>query len=372
MKSTAMFTSFGIPAPDLNGDSGASSLDEGDIERERRDLIMLQIKAPYVQVREGFMALLEQRLLSEGTAGSFAAICGYANHFQQMESYDFSWGCGWRNIQILSSFLLVQRADAKEVLFGGSTFVPEIFPLQRWLELAWARGFDVAGGEWFNWKIAGTPKWIGATECAALFRSFGLRAQIMEFKYTQHKGTQNLAHPIQKRNSNQTSGSSQEPTQTSGQDMYRGVYHSHEGNYRRKEQVKHKLLVDWIWEYFTREHRACLSSAVNQPINRVVISNQSPLYFQHRGHSCIIVGIQQCRYPECTQIERFLLVLDPSQKTEDLSRSLRDGIGWQKYVKRDVHTLNKLEYQLCYVDPGVAYGEELERLKLLRSMLFFY
>lgn len=59
-------------------------------------------------------------------------------------------------------------------------------------------------------------------------------------------------------------------------------------------------------------------------------------------------------------------------RTEELARALRGNSGWQKLVKRGVHTLRKPEYQLCYVDPGIAYGNELEQLKILDSEAFEY
>lgn len=65
--------------------------------------------------------------------------------------------------------------------------------------------------------------------------------------------------------------------------------------------------------------------------------------------------------------EVFLLVLDPSSKTEELERALRDNGQWQRLIKRGVHTLKKRSYQVCYMEPGIAQGEELEQLKNLTS-----
>jgi hypothetical protein len=110
------------------------------------------------------------------------------DHYQATKS-DSGWGCGWRNIQMMCSYLLAQQdhADMREIMFGGAGFVPNISALQRWLEVAWAKGFDVSGAEYFDWKIAGTQKWIGTTECAALLRSFGVRARIIDFRAVGNK-----------------------------------------------------------------------------------------------------------------------------------------------------------------------------------------
>ncbi|CAL0317814.1 unnamed protein product [Lupinus luteus] len=143
-------------------------------------LVELQRRSEFRKVEVGLMALLRSCLESEAE-NSRTILSGYVDHFQSIESKDVGWGCGWRNIQMLSSHLLAQRPEAREILFGGSGFVPDIPSLQRWLEIAWERGFDTSGSDQFNHAIYGMKKWIGTTECAALFRSFGLRTRIVDF-----------------------------------------------------------------------------------------------------------------------------------------------------------------------------------------------
>jgi hypothetical protein len=70
--------------------------------------------------------------------------------------------------------------------------------------------------------------------------------------------------------------------------------------------------------------------------------------------------------------EVYLIVLDPSQKTGDVIRALRDKSGWQRLLKRGLQTLMHAEYQICYVDPGLATGEEYEDLKVLSSVHYMY
>ncbi|KAE9599655.1 putative peptidase C78, ubiquitin modifier-specific peptidase 1/ 2 [Lupinus albus] len=111
------------------------------------------------------MALLRSCLESEAE-NSRTILLGYVDHFQSIESDDVGWGCGWRNIQMLSSHLPAQRSEAREILFG---------------EIAWERGFDVFGSDQFNHAIYDMKKWIGTTECAALFHSYGLRTRIVDF-----------------------------------------------------------------------------------------------------------------------------------------------------------------------------------------------
>ena len=153
---------------------------ESHIDEKISCIIGLQIRSTFYKVETGLMALLKNCLELE-SGNSTSILSGYVDHFQSIESEDVGWGCGWRNIQMLSSHLLMRRQEAREVLVGGSGFVPDIPSLQRWLEIAWERGFDALGSEHFNHKIYGSRNWIGATECAALFRSFGLRARIVDF-----------------------------------------------------------------------------------------------------------------------------------------------------------------------------------------------
>lgn len=41
----------------------------------------------------------------------------------------------------------------------------------------------------------------------------------------------------------------------------------------------------------------------------------------------------------------------------------------QRYVKRGMHTLTHPEYQIMYIEDGIAAGHELQELKIIRSTL---
>lgn len=92
-----------------------------------------------------------------------------------------------------------------------------------------------------------------------------------------------------------------------------------------------------------------------------------PLYFQHDGHSRTIVGIQ-VNHQQKRHLQYNLLVLDPAHSTVALEGLLRQKVGWEKLVKRGMHTLKKPQYQLCYVDPGIASEEEMGKLKTIHSV----
>ena len=117
-------------------------------------LVSCQIKSFFYRIEEGLMTLLRKRLEDE-RGPTFTAISGHIDHFQSMNSEDLGWGCGWRNIQMLSFHILKQTYGAKEMLFGGSGFVPDIPSLKKWLEIAWTRGFDVMGADSLDIEIYG-------------------------------------------------------------------------------------------------------------------------------------------------------------------------------------------------------------------------
>lgn len=425
------------------------------VEENVRSLMASQTKeTTTVPIREGLMHLLQRCLEADHRAGfSSIALSGWVEHYESRHREDLGWGCGWRNIQMLASHLLMTDQDARDVLFGGCGFVPDILSLQRWVEVAWRNGFDTPGADYFNWEIVGTHKWIGTTECAALLRSFGMRARIVDFQSfgpgkIEGEESENNAQPT--RSSWKSSGDSSSCSEShsrsqsrsrstsrsgsisrhqspdgeasectgcgefpiqgvryrhsdlSNSDLcvacmeklrnssskherdvaegYEGVDCDHPGggscsrNDASSEANRHQHIVDWVWNYFMeRQNRT--SSAATTAFDRlrqpVVLSKRSPLYFQHRGHSRTIVGIEKRRRPGVSE-EVYLLVLDPSQKTGDIVRTLREKGGWQRLLKRGLQTLKHAEYQLCYVDPGLATGEEYESLKVLSSVHYTY
>ncbi|BFI39678.1 zinc finger-containing ubiquitin peptidase 1 [Marchantia polymorpha subsp. ruderalis] len=558
--------------------SRATKNDAKAIEQATKALITSQIRAPFYDVHEDILMLLKQCLLADQRGFCTSALSGHVDHFESLHDDDFGWGCGWRNIQIMCSFLLSQDCEAKDALFHGAGFVPDIPALQRWLEIAWMKGFDTSGAEYFNWQISGTKKWIGTTECAALLRSFGVRAMIVSF--TGLSGEQPepscgglsvsggggggdgkepdkvLKRPLRKSNSadlpddeTQTvdptltelqrssidcqecgessphgtsrksvldedydlccncmekariaddddgapsdgattkkreqekqekqekksecqkdsvvvSACAAEPEEKEegeeseidstmneirdsfNDDVHWGIkcsgcetkpirgarYRSlvnkecdycgeclkgilakangengtHENfitvqkipasrlpddspprggkdvQNRKKagtgenenswqladKSINHYHLIEWVWSYFSGESSYRSTPDSPYPRQPVVMSNRSPLYFQHRGHSRTIVGIEHRQLSDNSE-EINLLILDPSQSSEYLAKTLREKRGWKKLIGHDVHTLKQSEYQLCYAERGIAQGEELENLKVLNSL----
>ncbi|CAN0922838.1 Zinc finger-containing ubiquitin peptidase 1 [Linum grandiflorum] len=340
------------------------------------------------------MTLLYQRLLKSDAKlkGKCAAaktttfLCGYVDHYQSKGCEDSGWGCGYRNIQMLASHLLSCREDAREALFGGCGFVPDIPFLQGWIEMAWKNGFDPLGSQQFNHSICGSTRWIGTTECAALFRSFGVRARIVDFG-TKESESLFLSVPgtsigsVRERN---VRGKRKSDALYGPMDKYLLHIDRRKDDYGdacseprsyttdsssettsskcSKKDVDAQVLIDWIWKYFSEE-----SSRVSAHQQQVVLTGKAPLYFQHDGHSRTIVGIQ-CRQLKNGSQGHTLLILDPAHSTESLEISLKEDTQWEKLIKRGVHTLKRSQYQICYIDPGIASRDEMEHLKNLDSI----
>ncbi|CAM9461944.1 unnamed protein product, partial [Sphacelaria rigidula] len=104
-------------------------------------------------------------------------------HCSQRNAPGSEYSCGYRNIQMLCSALM-DIPEYRRVLFGGSGCVPGVLLMQCWLERAWADGYDPDGCEQLGGagSLVGSEKWIGATECATLLRSFGVKAEVIDFE----------------------------------------------------------------------------------------------------------------------------------------------------------------------------------------------
>ncbi|XP_051122902.1 uncharacterized protein LOC127245853 isoform X2 [Andrographis paniculata] len=284
----------------------SSSYEGGDVDERIASLIGSWNKETFYVVEGGLMTLLKKCLELE-SGKTLTVLSGHVDHFQSIESWDVGWGCGWRNIQMLSSHLLSQRQESREVLFARSGFVPSIGSLQRWLELAWEKGFDTTGSKDFGQKIVGKRDWIGTTECAALFRSFGVRARIVDFST---KDFEVSWLGLGKRKSTQVYGPMDTFLSKGKLDLSPAVPSREEFRQQpnissEKVQRGHQVLTAWIWRYFSGEN-------ANRGNHGVVLSEKAPLYFQHDGHSRTIVGIQ-AKYQRNGMRQYNLLVFDPAQ-----------------------------------------------------------
>mmetsp|Transcript_5073 Transcript_5073/g.8161 ORF Transcript_5073/g.8161 Transcript_5073/m.8161 type:complete len:541 (+) Transcript_5073:169-1791(+) len=230
---------------------------------------------------------LPQKLDSASRPGAAGAPTG-----------DMGWGCGYRNIQILVSHLMrrhsvgeKQNYPYRDELFGRLSGVPSIRSLQEHIEAAWARGWDTEGAGQLGNKLIGTRKWIGTTEAAALLRSQGVPAEIVDFKSGMHEGERDMVH--------------------------------------------------WACKYFEEGRQSDVPRTAGSMA--LFNSHRPPLYLQHDGHSRTVVGTLQ--QGDLCQ----LLVFDPSQYGPAMLNSLKSGKDWQRRIKRGAKTFTRPEFQILYV-----------------------
>lgn len=141
---------------------------------------------------------------------------------------DKGWGCGYRNLQMILS-CLATSATYEPVIFNGCSVIPSIPKIQKLIEAAWQKGFDLQGCEQLGGKVTNSTKWIGATDIVATLSSLKIKCRLIDF----HAPT--------------------------------------------SEDGTHPRLFEWVRDYFLAG----------------TTSFKPPLYLQHQGHSRTIIGVEQ-------------------------------------------------------------------------------
>ncbi|KAI1318371.1 hypothetical protein EDD11_006709 [Mortierella claussenii] len=206
--------------------------------------------------------------------------------FCQSDKTDRGWGCGYRNLQMMLSYVVQQPAPngtASTFLASSSPgpSVPSILELQSQLEFAWANGFDPTGAAQLDHKVIGTRKWIGTTEAWSVLSSLGIRCSVLDF----HMPTgPNGTHPA----------------------MMAAVY-----NYFRAP----------AWSPPTAPRALSFLDYEQLPSEQQIIqTSKPPLYMQHQGHSRTIIGVEVLATEELN-----LLVFDPGRWLHKSIPTLREG-----------------------------------------------
>ncbi|KAL2178941.1 peptidase family C78-domain-containing protein [Thermothelomyces heterothallicus CBS 202.75] len=155
--------------------------------------------------------------------------------------------CGYRNIQMLASYIIEVKSKGHEHFCGT---IPSIFQIQEWIETAWDLGIN-SQARLETGGIRGTRKYIGTPEAVAVFRLLNIPCEPHGIKFS-------------------------EP----------GKSEAH--------------LMEYVENYF--------QLGVQDPTQRVHITNLPPIYFQHLvGHSLTIIGFEKLKNGT-----KQLLVFDPS------------------------------------------------------------
>lgn len=82
--------------------------------------------------------------------------------------------CGYRNMQMLISYILSARSQGQEHFAKKNDELPSVFELQDHIENAWDNGINVYGRVETG-GVKGTRKFIGTPEAQAVFLNLGIK-----------------------------------------------------------------------------------------------------------------------------------------------------------------------------------------------------
>ncbi|KAK1979692.1 peptidase family C78 [Colletotrichum cereale] len=182
---------------------------------------------------DGVISVLEQ-LLRQSKSTQYAYLCSPAvQHVSKLKKEGGF--CGYRNIQMMVSYIIGVNAHGKDAFRGC---LPTIFEIQEFIEKAWDLGIN-SQGRLETGGIKGTRKYIGTPEAQALFVSLGIPCVAQGFK-------------------------DPEPG---------------------KSEAKLMMAVE---QYFGQ-------GAHGEP-SKVTCTTLPPIYFQHAGHSLTIVGFERQKH----------------------------------------------------------------------------
>ncbi|XP_026808855.1 uncharacterized protein LOC113551044 isoform X2 [Rhopalosiphum maidis] len=217
---------------------------------------------------------------------------------------DKGWGCGYRNMQMLMSSMLLQMdynehiSRVWEVEKGPlpRAWMPSISRLQQHLEKSWSMGIDEPGREQLGGTVYNTKKWIGATEVVTMLTALKIKTLLIDFR--KPTGSKNT----------------------------------------------HPEMFHWLYEHFSNRKKQFIP----------------PVYIQHEGHSRTVVGVEKL-----SDGTILLLVLDPSGHYDKLRTEA--GMTTMSHIRKSMYTFKAKEYQLVTVSGIITSDSEFESGKTIKS-----
>lgn len=228
-------------------------------ERSMPASLMARLQAGDAMVLSNMVPLLGRLSLQDPSIGS-TYLCDPSVQYITKLPREGSF-CGYRNIQMLISFILARGSGFKPGVEGTvlSTGIPSIPSLQSLIEAAWDLGFNPSarietGG------IIGTRKHIGTPEAQALFQSLGIKCLVRRFE-------------------------------------------------SRAGVKAWDLLLEFVEEHFTTEIVEA-NPAGKEESNLKKQTTRPPIYLQRPRHSLTVIGMEVHKKTR----KRSLLVFDPGER----------------------------------------------------------
>ncbi|KAK8041197.1 peptidase family C78-domain-containing protein [Apiospora phragmitis] len=263
-------------------------------EDKMPDWLVTLLKKEGEVVETGVIGVLEQ-LCESNPLTKYAYLCHpCVQHVSKLKKEGGF--CGYRNIQMLSSYIIGTKPQGAEHFRGR---LPSIFKIQDWIERAWDLGIN-AQGRIETGGVKGTRKYIGTPEAQAMFLSLDMAVEAQGFKDQQ---------PI----------------------------------------VAERKLLEHVQAYFESGY---IESKDFDPARKVRMTSLPPIYFQHRGHSLTIVGLEK-RSNESVE----LLVFDPM---------FRDPQSITKLVGRALSHKTSPDKSLSLYRRGNKYLKKYHEFELLK------
>ncbi|KAK8017609.1 hypothetical protein PG993_013935 [Apiospora rasikravindrae] len=238
---------------------GKAELGKYAHEDKMPDWLVTLLKKEGQVVETGVIGVLEQ-LLESNPSTKYAYLCHpCVQHVSKLKKEGGF--CGYRNIQMLSSYIVGTKPMGAEHFRGK---LPSIFKIQDWIERAWDLGIN-SQGRIETGGVKGTRKYIGTPEAQAMFLSLDMAVEAQGFKDQQ---------PI----------------------------------------VAERKLLEHVQAYF--------ESGDFDPARKVRTTSLPPIYFQHRGHSLTIVGLEKRSNGSAELLVFDPMFRDPQSITKLIGRAL--------------------------------------------------
>ncbi|OIW29870.1 DUF1671-domain-containing protein [Coniochaeta ligniaria NRRL 30616] len=180
--------------------------------------------------QSGVIPVLEQ-LLQQSNTTKYAYLCHSCVHHVSRLKREGGF-CGYRTIQMMTSFVIGAKFQGYQHF---KKKIPSVFRIQDWIEEAWDAGIN-SQGRAETGGIRMTRKYIGTLEASAMFRLLEIPCETQAFR-------------------NPEPGKSE------------------------------TLLLEEVENYFM--------SGVVDPAKRIRSTDLPPIFFQHPGHSMLIVGFEK-------------------------------------------------------------------------------
>jgi hypothetical protein len=142
------------------------------------DQLTLHVNTHFDQPTDGPITTLARHL---ALIGSTFKLCHPSLELAHtVRGVDRGWGCGYRNITMLTSVLRVMYPERLVALPSDVS----ILWIQSQIERGWQLGFDTVGGAQLAYRLRGKNKWIGATEVLVFLASIGFRSVVVDVERT--------------------------------------------------------------------------------------------------------------------------------------------------------------------------------------------